>query len=90
MNLQDALLELREKDHLLGVYKELVGRLKHIQQEGEQIPIHNSTGEFVDEGYIDEVREILEAKIDELVVERKLILKWKVNSAEDDSGGGEA
>ncbi len=50
MKLGQALMELREKDHLIGVFQELLGHLESIQENEGQIPIHNSTEEFVDAG----------------------------------------
>jgi len=92
MNLSEALLELQEKDHLLGVFAELVGHLNKLTEEDAKIPIYNSTEEFVDEGYIDEVRDVLQAQIDGLEAARKKILDWKVERGgedppEDDDGG---
>ena len=83
MNLKDALLELQEKDNLLGVYQERVSHLNRLSNEGAQIPIYNSTEEFVDPGYMEEVLSLLEAKFEEILNERDLILGWSVDDGKN-------
>tara|TARA_Y100000310_G_scaffold316055_4_gene367341 strand:+ start:722 stop:1057 length:336 start_codon:yes stop_codon:yes gene_type:complete len=78
MKLAEALMELREKNHLIGVFQELINHLDSIQESEGQVPIHNSTEEFVDAGYIDEVRGTLTGQVDALIAERKKILDWSV------------
>jgi hypothetical protein len=91
VNLFEAMQDLREKDHLIGVYSELVTHLEGILRDEGQIPIHNSTEEFVDEGYINEVLDGLRVGSAELLNERKKILEWKVDRGEDrNEDGGEA
>jgi len=91
VNLQEALLELREKDHLIGTFKELINHLRSFEDGEGKIPIHNSTEEFVDEGYITEVREMMETQVSGLLEERKRILGWSVDSVrEDQTEAGES
>jgi hypothetical protein len=87
MNLQEAMMELHEKDNLIGVFQELVAHLDRIEKADEKIPIYNSTEEFVDAGYIDEVRRVLGGQIQGLTAERKKILDWEVSGAEEDPSG---
>ena len=83
MNLKDALLELQEKDNLLGVYQELLAHLNRLSNESAQIPIYNSTEEFVDPGYMEEVLGLLEKRFNELLNERDSILGWSVDNGKN-------
>ena len=88
MNLSAALMELREREHLVGVYKDLINHLESVKDGGEKIPIFNSTEEFVDDGYIEEVLEELVEKVEALLVERNKIMEWEViNDQNQDAGG---
>ena len=88
MNLNDALMELREKDHLIGVFQELISHLDRIEKDDQKIPIYNSNEEFVDEGYVDEVREVLGGQVSGLLVARKKILNWSVEDGENQAEAG--
>lgn len=83
MKLSLALLELREKDHILGVYRELLDHIDDLIKNEAQIPIYNSTEEFVDMGYLEEVREEMQVNFDVFMAEREKILNWNVGGEED-------